>query len=74
MSDILTSDIDGNYYLYDLQFETLGYYYANNVLVQSRSPRSCNTPLMKELYFNQELYSDDRFNDFEPGYEHKLLI
>ena len=62
------------YYLWDLQFETVGSYFANGVLVQSRSPRSCNTPLPKELFFNQELYDELRYDDYEPNYEYPLIL
>ena len=48
----------GKYTVYDLQFESEGSYVANGVTVQSRSPRSEITPLSRELYFNDELYTD----------------
>jgi len=55
-SVFLIPEPDGGYILYDLQFETLGSYVANGVVVQSRSPRSRITPLPRSLYFNRSLY------------------
>ena len=45
--------------LYDIQFENDGSYIANGVQLQSRCPRSQMTPLAKEDYFNQELYTEE---------------
>ena len=61
--DILKSCEDGSYELYDLQFETEGNYIVNGVCVQSRSPYSQITPLPKEFYFNQSLYTGERVWD-----------
>lgn len=58
-------------YLYDLQFDHEGTYFANGVEVQSRSPYSILTPLPKELYFNSELYSDERVWDC---YDHVIPL
>jgi hypothetical protein len=72
---ILPADPNGKYFLYDLQFETTGSYVANNVVVQSRSPKSFWTPLPKELYFNVDLYSEERYNDYnDPGHLYPLEI
>jgi len=68
---ILPIDERGHYCVHDLQFETLGSYVANGITVQSRSPRSNLTPLPKELYFNQELYTPDLDID-DPQYEYPL--
>jgi hypothetical protein len=46
-------------YLYDLQFDHDGSYIANGVEIQSCSPYSALNPLPKELYFDQNLYSDE---------------
>jgi len=72
IGDLLES-IDDTVYLYDLQFEVDGYYLANNTLVQSRSPNSFRTPLPKELYFNEELYSDKQVNDFQTNHDLPLI-
>ena len=61
--DVLSACEDGSYELYDLQFETEGNYLVNSVCVQSRSPYSQITPLPKELYFNQNLYTGERVWD-----------
>ena len=53
LKDLLPSD----HHVYDLQFETVGSYVAEGIVVQSRCPRSNLTPLPKELYFNQSLYT-----------------
>uniref|UniRef100_A0A6C0BLG3 Hedgehog/Intein (Hint) domain-containing protein n=1 Tax=viral metagenome TaxID=1070528 RepID=A0A6C0BLG3_9ZZZZ len=55
--------------LYDLQFDHEGSYVANGVEVQSRSPYSYYGPLPKDLYFDPELYSDDRVWDTVDHYE-----
>jgi hypothetical protein len=55
--------------LYDLQFDYDGTYVANGVTVQSRCPRSEYTPLPKELYFDQTLYTDETTWD---SYDHEL--
>lgn len=46
-------------YLYDLQFDHDGSYFANGVEIQSCSPHSTLTPLPKELYWDQNLYSEE---------------
>lgn len=46
--------------LCDLQFEDDVTYLANGVIVQSRSPYSNLTPLPKELYFDQSLYTGEQ--------------
>ena len=50
---------DYSYTVYDLQFDHDGTYVANNIIVQSRSPYSEITPLPKELYFDQTLYTNE---------------
>ena len=57
------------YNMWDLQFDTVGSYVANGVTVQSRHPRSYLTPMPKELYFDQNLYTDELKNDYDPAYE-----
>jgi len=71
-SDIVIPDNNGKYSLYDLQFETVGTYVANGVTVQSRSPYSPITPLAKELFFDESLYSDKYVDDYDNRYEYKL--
>lgn len=66
-------DLDSNYYLWDLQFETVGTYVANNVVIQSRNPRSFLTPLPKELYFDESLYTDELHDDHDPANEFPLI-
>lgn len=56
VSRILQSDIGR---LYDLQFDCDGTYIANNIEVQSCSPRSASNPLPKELYYNPELFTGE---------------
>lgn len=57
--------------LYDLQFDDDGSYYAEGLLVQSRSPWSDLTPLPKELYFNPSRYRSDTHWD---GFNHPLPL
>jgi len=59
--------------LWDLQFDTVGSYVANGVTVQSRHPQSFITPMPKELYFDQKLYSPEIKNDHDPKYEFPLV-
>ena len=68
--DIIPIDVNNVYKLWDIQFETVGTFVANGTVVQSRHPQSCITPLAKELYFNQELYSADLKDDSDPVYEY----
>ena len=70
VATIVPVDTDGKYKLWDIQFETVGSFVANGTVVQSRHPQSCITPLAKELYFNQELYSADLKDDSDPVYEY----
>src|SRR5258706_12362696 len=69
--DLLPMNDKHTFTLYDLQFETLGNFFANGILVQSRSPRSDITPLPKELYFHHELYRSDNGED-DTEYEFPL--
>lgn len=62
------------YIQWDLQFETVGSYYANGVNIQSRHPQSINTPLSLELYFDCQLYSDVLMNDLDEKYEYPLVF
>ena len=55
LNDLLPLDHN----VYDLQFETTGTYVVEGVIVQSRCPKSNLTPLPKELYFDQSLYSSE---------------
>lgn len=66
-------DKNGEYTLWDLQFETVGSYIANGLEIQSRHPRSFLTPLPKNFYFNQSLYTKDFSNDFDPKYPYPLV-
>ena len=68
---ILPANKNGKYYVYDLQFETLGNFVANGIIVQSRSPRSNLTPLPYELYYHPELYRPDIGVD-DPEYQYPL--
>ena len=58
--EILPIDELGNCCLYDIQFEDDGYYFASGMKIQSRSPFSIFTPLPKDLYFDQSLYTEER--------------
>ena len=62
---------DNEYCIYDLQFENDSSYVANGIMVQSRCPRSEISPLPKELYFDQELYTDEIVWD---TYDHPLQL
>jgi len=70
----LENDEDRPYQLWDLQFETVGSYVANGVTIQARHPRSNLTPLPKELYFNQSLYTDKIVDDFDSEFEYPLTF
>lgn len=56
-------DASKDIYLYDLQFDHDGSYFANGVEIQSRSPYSRYGPLPQELYFDQSLYSNNQVWD-----------
>lgn len=60
-------------YLWDLQFDTVGSFVANGVTVQSRHPQSYLTPLDKDLYIDQSLYSEETKNDHDHNYEFPLV-
>jgi len=66
--------LNNKYQLWDLQFETVGTYVANGVVVQSRNPRSNLTPLSKDLYFDKSLYTDEVIDDFDPANEFPLVL
>jgi len=70
----LENDADRPYQLWDLQFETVGSYVANGVTIQARHPRSNLTPLPKELYFDQSLYTDKIVDDFDSEFEYPLIF
>jgi len=70
----LENDEDRPYQLWDLQFETVGSYVANGVTIQARHPRSNLTPLPKELYFDQSLYTDKTVDDFDSEFEYPLTF
>jgi len=70
--DILPT-VNNAYYLWDLQFDTVGTFVANGVTVQSRHPQSFISPLPKELYIRLELYSTDIKNDHDEAYELPLV-
>lgn len=56
-------DLDGERFVYDLQFEFDGQYVAQNTLVMSRSPWYEGSPLPKDMYFDQSLYREERTGD-----------
>jgi len=70
----IENDENRPYQLWDLQFETIGSYVANGVTIQSRHPRSNLTPLPKELYFDQSLYTDKTVDDFDSEFEYPLIF
>ncbi|MEO0236737.1 MAG: hypothetical protein ABIN35_00695 [candidate division WOR-3 bacterium] len=55
--------IDNDFALYDLQFDHEGSYIANGVEIQSRSPYSFFSPLPKDLYYDQSLYTQEQVWD-----------
>jgi hypothetical protein len=57
--DYLPIDEDQMIRLYDLQFDDDEFYQINNLVIQSRSPRSIHSPLPKEGYYDYELYTDE---------------
>ena len=57
--DHLPIDNDGLIRLYDIQFDDDEFYQANDVVIQSRSPRSMDTPMPIDYYYNRELYTDE---------------
>lgn len=63
----------GYYYLWDIQFDTIGSYVANGITVQSRHPRSFITPLEREFYFDKTLYSPELKDDRDTAYEYPLV-
>ncbi|AYV85238.1 MAG: hypothetical protein Satyrvirus7_32 [Satyrvirus sp.] len=72
-ANILPKNEKKEFCVYDIQFETVGNYVANGLMVQSRSPRSYITPLPKELYFDPELYSPNTGLDDDPEYKFPLV-
>jgi hypothetical protein len=42
--------------IYDLQFETEGFYIAEGLISPSRSPYDVDDPLPRELFFDQSLF------------------
>ncbi|AYV85173.1 MAG: hypothetical protein Satyrvirus6_5 [Satyrvirus sp.] len=62
-SSILLPNENDEYYLYDLQFDTEGSYVANNLVVQSRSPKSYLNPLPDELYFDKNNLTNNSKNE-----------
>jgi hypothetical protein len=73
VSNILPTESDNVYRLWDLQFETVGSYVANGLIIQSRHPQSFLTPLPRELYFNDDLYDDKLKNDHDAAFEFPLV-
>lgn len=69
IKDFFVADKNGKHALWDLQFETVGSYVANGLTIQSRHPQSFLTPLPKDLYFDQSLFSEEKKNDLDPAYE-----
>lgn len=66
--DIKTGNNDA-YFVWDLQYDTIGSYVANGVTIQSRHPRSIYTPLNKHLYHDINKYSEERTDDNDPEFE-----
>jgi hypothetical protein len=60
--------------LWDIQFETIGTFVANGVTLQSRHPQSRFTPLPRELYFDDALYSTSLKDDNDPAFDHPLVL
>jgi hypothetical protein len=72
-SDLLPKEETDSYHLFDLQFDQIGSYVANGVTVQSRHPQSFITPLPKELYFDKNLFQNEKKDDNDPNYEFPLV-
>lgn len=68
VSTVVPLDKEGQYSLWDLQFETVGSYVANGMTIQSRHPQSFLTPLPRDLYFDQSLYDENLKNDHDSSY------
>lgn len=62
-SELLEVNEKGSVELYDLQFDDEGSYVAEGVQVESRSPWSAFTPLEKDLYFDLNMYKEERTTD-----------
>jgi len=73
VKNLLPPTNNQEYVLWDLQFETIGSYVANNLVIQSRHPQSFITPLPKELYFTDSLFSPNTTNDHDPAFEYPLM-
>lgn len=71
---VIPIDDLGNFSLWNLQFDTVGFYVANGLTVQSRHPRLATDPLPQELYFDQSLYSDQPGKHDDPAYPIPLII
>ena len=65
---------NNDHILWDIQFETIGTFVANGVTLQSRHPQSRFTPLPRELYFDDALYSTSLKDDNDPHFEHLLVL
>jgi len=70
--DLMIVEPDDSYIFYDIQFDHIGSFVANGVVLQSRLPWSLLTPLPKELYFDQTLYQSRVGDDDDPGYAYPL--
>lgn len=56
--NILPTNDDASYFLYNIQLETDGYFIANGLVVDSISPFSNILPLPRELYIDDNLYEN----------------
>lgn len=74
LEDMISANLNGEYCLYDLQFEDDGSYVVDGIQVQSRKPTSCLTPLPKELYFNVEKYTMQTEDDYIHSSQTKLTL
>lgn len=65
--------IENRYFLWDIQFDTVGSYVANGITLQSRHPRSFLTPLHQHEYINPDLFINELQNDHDPAFKTELL-
>lgn len=59
---VLPPENDNTYCLYNIQFETDGYFIVNGLIVDSVPTNSKLFPLPKELYFHKRLYTNNILN------------
>lgn len=77
---IFAKDIDGvekiklAEYIYDIQFEDEGTFYANGIKVDSFPPFNKGSKLPKELYFDESKYKDYVYTGEDDPIRNKPLM